>query len=78
MPSDESDEYEKEESDKLGSESGSAGTFGVGFGGLLRGVGFPLVVTNLDKLAVFFFRYYANMVFSLEDKLMVLISHILP
>ena len=36
---------DKEEYDKLGSESGSAGTLGTGLGGLLRGVRFTLGVT---------------------------------
>ena len=70
-PSDESDGYDIGEFDKLGSESGSAGTFITGFGGLLHGVGFPLVIRNLDKLAGLCFRYYANMLFSLEGKIMV-------
>ena len=38
---DESYESDEEEYDKLGSESGSAGTFDTVFGGLLRGVGLP-------------------------------------
>ena len=42
------DESYKEYSDKLGSESGSAGTFGTGLGGLLRVVGFPLGATLYD------------------------------
>ena len=41
----ESDGSNEEESDKLGSESESAGTFSAKFGGLLCGVGFPLGVT---------------------------------
>ena len=78
MSADESDDCDEEEYDKLGSESRSAGTFSAGFGGLLRGVGFPLGVTNLDKLAGLWFRYYANMGFSLEGKLMVSRSQTLP
>ena len=50
--SDELDDFDEEESDKLGSESGSSGTFVTrvgGFlrdvgGGLLPGIGLPLVV----------------------------------
>ena len=38
-------EYDKEEYDELGSESGSDGKFGTVLGGLLRGVGLPLCVT---------------------------------
>ena len=38
----ESDESDKYESDKLGSESGSAGSSGTGLDGLLRGVRLPL------------------------------------
>ena len=45
MSSDESDESEKEESDGLGPESRSAGTYGTGLGGLSLGVGIPLGVT---------------------------------
>ena len=45
------DESNKEESNKLGSESGSAGKFGTGLGGLLRGVELPLDVTlSADEL----------------------------
>ena len=77
-PSGESDESDKEESDKLGSESGSVGTFGAGFDGLLRIVGFPLGVKNLDKLSGLCFRYYASLGFSLEGKLIVSIYHTLP
>ena len=44
----ESDEIDGEDSDELGSESASAGTFGAGLGGLLRDVGFPLDVTISD------------------------------
>ena len=44
-PTDESDEFDEEESDKLGSESRSYGTFGTVLVGLLRGVGFSLDVT---------------------------------
>ena len=48
--SDESDEPDKEESDKPGSESGSDSKFGTVLGGLLCGVGFPLGVTlSADK-----------------------------
>ena len=43
--SDDSDEPDEEESEKLGSESGSAGTFGTRFGGLLHGIGLTLGVT---------------------------------
>ena len=45
---DESDDSEIGESDKLGSESRSAGTFGNGLGGLLCGKVFPLGVTIYD------------------------------
>ena len=45
MSPDESDYSDEEEYDRLGSESGSAGTFGTGLGGLPRGLGFPLGVT---------------------------------
>ena len=45
---DESDEFDKEESDKPGSGSGLAGTFGTRMGGLLRGVGLPLGLTLSD------------------------------
>ena len=38
---DESYESNEEEYDKLGSESGTGGTFGIVFGGLLRGVVLP-------------------------------------
>ena len=41
---DESEEYDEEEYDKPGSESGSAGTLGTVLGGLLHGVGLPLGV----------------------------------
>ena len=41
----ESDESDKEEYDKLGSESGSTGKYGTGSGGLLRGLGITLGVT---------------------------------
>ena len=41
---DESDGSEEEKSGKLGSESGSDGTFSDGFGGLFRGGGFFLSV----------------------------------
>ena len=44
----ESDKYNKEESDELGSESRSSGTFGIGLGGFLHGVGLPLGVTISD------------------------------
>ena len=43
--SDESDESDKLEYDELVSKYGSAGTFGTGLGGLLRGVGLSLGVT---------------------------------
>ena len=43
--SDESDDYDEEESDKLGPESGPAGTLVTGLGGLLYGLGFNLGVT---------------------------------
>ena len=46
--SDESDEYEEGESDELGSESGSDGTFGTGLGVFLRGVWLSLGVTLSD------------------------------
>ena len=42
--SDKSEESDEEESDKLGSESESAGTYGNGLGGLLRVVGLALGV----------------------------------
>ena len=42
---DESDESDKEAFDKLVYESGSAGMFGIGLGGLLIGVGLPLGIT---------------------------------
>ena len=42
MSSDESDTFDEEESDKLGSEYGSNGTFSIGLFRLLLGVGFPL------------------------------------
>ena len=45
MTSDELDESDEEESDKLGSEYGSVGAFSTGLGGLLCVVGFPLSVT---------------------------------
>ena len=38
---DDSYESDEEQYDKLGSESGPGGTFGIVFGGLLRGVGLP-------------------------------------
>ena len=41
----ESDELGEEESDRLGSESGSAGIFGTVFGGLLHGIGLTSGVT---------------------------------
>ena len=41
LSSDESDESDEGESKNLGSESGSAGTFGTGLGGLMHGVGLP-------------------------------------
>ena len=44
MSSDESDESDKGEYDKTGSESGSSDTLGTGLGGLLRVVVFPLGV----------------------------------
>ena len=44
LDSDESNESDKEESNKLGSESGSIGTYGTGLGGLLGGVEFPVGV----------------------------------
>ena len=40
-------DFDEEEYDKLRSESGSAGTFGTGLGGLLHGLGFPLGVMFL-------------------------------
>ena len=43
--SDDSDESDEEESNKLGSESGSDGTFGAELRGFLCGVGLPLCVT---------------------------------
>ena len=43
--SDESDKSDEKESNKLGSESGSFGTYGNGFGGFLREVEFPVGVT---------------------------------
>ena len=43
--SDESDELDEEEYDKLGSEYCSYSTFGTGLGGFLRGLGFPLGIT---------------------------------
>ena len=45
LSSDKSDEYKEEEYEKLGSESGSAGTFGTRLGGSLSGIGLPLGVT---------------------------------
>ena len=42
MFSDESDDSDEEESDKLGSESGSDGTCGTGLGGFTRILGFAL------------------------------------
>ena len=45
MSSDESDESDKEESGKLGSEPGLLGMFGNGLGGLSHGLGFTLGVT---------------------------------
>ena len=45
MSFDESDDYDEGEYGKLGSESVSAGMYGTGLGGLLRGLGFPLGVT---------------------------------
>ena len=45
MLSDESDDSDKEEYDKLGSESGSACTHSTGLGGLLCGLGINLGVT---------------------------------
>ena len=45
LSSDESDESDKEESYELGYESGSAGKFDTGLGGLLNGLGLPLGVT---------------------------------
>ena len=42
---DESNEPYEDKSDKLGYESGSAGTFATGLDGLLRAVGLPLCVT---------------------------------
>ena len=49
--SDELYESKEEESDELGSESGSAGTSGTILGGLLRGAGFPLdvMISNDDS-----------------------------
>ena len=44
-PSDESEESDKEESEKLGYESGSVGMFGAGFGSFSRDVGLPLGIT---------------------------------
>ena len=40
-----SHDSDEEESDKLGSESGSAGKYCTGLAGLLRGIGFTLGVT---------------------------------
>ena len=45
---DKSNESEKEESEKLGSESASAGTFGTGLSGLLCGIGLTWGVTLSD------------------------------
>ena len=45
---DESDDSEIGESDKLGSESRSAGKFSTRLGGLSRDLGFPLGVTIYD------------------------------
>ena len=46
--SDESDEFNEEESDKLGYESWSSNTYSTRLGGLLRGLGIPLGVTLTD------------------------------
>ena len=46
--SDESDDSDEQEPEKLGSESGPAGTFDNGWGGLSRGLGFPLGFTIYD------------------------------
>ena len=48
MSYDESDESDEEESEKIGSASESADTFGNELGGLLRGIGLPLDVTLYD------------------------------
>ena len=45
MSSYESDDSDEEESDELGSESGSSGRYGTGLGGLSHGVGIPLGFT---------------------------------
>ena len=51
MLSDESDNSGREESDKIGAEFGSYGTFGTVLGGLLLVVGLPLGVTiSTDEL----------------------------
>ena len=48
--SDESDDYDREESGELGSESRSAGTFITVLGGLLNGLGFPIgVIFYVDE-----------------------------
>ena len=48
--SNESDDSDQEESEKLGSESGSARTYGTRLGGFLRGLGFPLgVMVSTDE-----------------------------
>ena len=54
--SDESYESDKEESNELGSESGSYGTFSNGLGGLLYGVGFTVGM----KLTVDDFSCYGD------------------
>ena len=43
--SNDSGEFDKEEYDKLGHKSGSAGTFGTGLGGLLHGIGLTVGAT---------------------------------
>ena len=48
---DQSDETDKEESDKLGCESGSAGTFVTVLGGLLHGVVLPSGVNIYDDIS---------------------------
>ena len=48
--SDESDNSDKGESDELGSESGSSGTYFTGLGGLFHGLLFTFYVTlSADK-----------------------------
>ena len=49
MLSGESDDSDEEESDKIGSESGSSGTYSIWFGLLLCWLGFTLGVTLYDN-----------------------------